>query len=305
MKVAITGASGLLGSALVPALRAGGHTVVRFVRRTPRSGDEAPWDPARGELDPAHLAEVNAVIHLAGVGIGARPWTRSYRRAIYESRVKGTMTVARAVAAQPSPPMLLSASAVGWYGETGGRLVDETGPPGTGFLARVCHEWEKAADPARDAGARVLHLRTAPVLAPHGGMLGPLLPLFRLGLGGRLGSGRQYLSWISLRDHLAAVQSLLITDDVAGPVNLCSPQPVTNAEFTAALGAALHRPTLLPVPAPLVRLALGATAAANLLAGQRVTPAVLTRHGFAFADNDLPSALQWVLAEHRGAAKTH
>lgn len=290
MRVAVTGASGLIGSALVPHLRGAGHEVVRLVRRAPRARDERQWEPG-ADLDSSVLHDVGAVVHLAGVGVGDRRWTEAHKQAVLRSRVDGTTTIARAVAACPTPPVLLSASAVGWYGDTGDEAVDETAPGGTGFLADVVRRWEAATAPAADAGARVVLLRTGVVLAAEGGALGKVLPLFRLGLGGRLGSGRQWLPWIALPDHVAAVRWLLEHDDAAGPVNLTAPEPVRNRDYTAALGRAVHRPAVAIVPAIALRVALGGFADEGVLVSQRVLPAKLEAAGFPFLFSDVQAAL--------------
>jgi uncharacterized protein (TIGR01777 family) len=296
MRIAVTGASGFLGSALVSALHVDGHDVVRLVRRTAQASDEVSWDPAAHDVDETALAGTEAVIHLAGVNVGGRRWSSSYRRKILGSRTEGTTTISQAVARlDPQPAVLLSASAVGYYGDTGDRLVDESQGPGSGFLADVVRQWEASTAPAEAAGVRVVHLRSGIVLAKTGGVLKPILPIFRLGLGGRLGSGRQYVSWISLPDELAAIRFLLTASDIAGPVNLTAPDAVTNAEYTKAIGRAVHRPAVLPVPAGPLRLALDGLADEALLAGQRVRPRVLTEAGFAFAHPDIVTALRAVL----------
>ncbi|MBA3409711.1 MAG: TIGR01777 family protein [Geodermatophilaceae bacterium] len=296
MKIAITGASGLIGSALSASLRGDGHQVVSFVRRHPRSPDEVRWDPASRRLDPAALAEVDGVVHLAGAGIADKRWTGSRRRVVLDSRVDGTTTVAQAlVAAQPRQRFLISASAVGWYGDTGQRPVDESASAGSGFLAEVCRRWEAAAQPAVDAGVRVVFPRTGLVLSRRGGLMARILPLFRLGLGGKLGSGRQYWPWISLADEVSALR-LLIESDLSGPVNLTGPEPVTNAEFTKTLGSVLGRPTLAAVPAFALKLAVGDFAEEGILAGQRAVPRVLTETGFEFAHPTLRQALEEVTA---------
>jgi uncharacterized protein len=297
VRVAVTGASGLLGSALVPALRGDGHAVVRFVRRPARGPDEVEWDPAGHRLDPTALSGVDAVVNLSGAGIGDRRWSAGYKRTLVDSRVGSTATLARALArAEPQPAALLSASAVGWYGDTGDRTVDERDPPGEGFLAELCRRWEEATRPAAEAGARVVHLRTGPVLAPCGGLLGPMLPLFRLGLGGRLGSGRQYWPWISLADWVRAVVHLLGDSAVTGPVNVTGPEPVTNAEFARALARLLRRPALARVPGPALRLVVGEFATEGILAGQRAVPRVLAGRGFAFTHPTVDAALRYALA---------
>ena len=296
MKVAVTGASGLIGTALVPALRTGGHDVVRFVRGPAGGADERGWDPSAHRLDPVDLADLDAVVHLAGAGVADKRWTEARKRVVLGSRVDGTTTVARAVAesiaAGQGPRVLLSSSAIGWYGDTGDRLTDETGPTGEGFLAEVCRQWEASTAAAEQAGARVAHLRTGIVLSGKGGIVGKQLLLFKAGLGAPLGSGRQWTSWISLQDEVAAIRHLLEAD-VEGPVNLVGPAPVTNRDFTKALGRALRRPTLpVPVPGVALRLAVGSFADEGILIGQRLAPAVLQRSGFAFAHNDLDAALR-------------
>ena len=298
MKIAVSGSSGLIGSRLVPALVADGHDVLRLVRRTPRRADEHRWDPQHRRIDPALLADVDAVVHLAGVGVADHRWNATHKRQVLESRVDGTATISQALAdAAAADPgrerVLLSGSAVGWYGDTGDRVVDESAPAGTDFLARVCLAWEAATAPAVGAGVRVALLRTGLVLGP-GGLLGRMLPLFRLGLGGRLGSGRQYLPWISLQDEVDAIRFLLTTP-VSGPVNLSAPTPVTNAEFAAALGRLVHRPAVLPVPGPALEVVLGEFARVGVLAGQRAVPAALTAAGFQFTHRDLEAALRAAL----------
>ncbi len=291
----MTGSSGLIGSALVRSLRDDGHEVVRLVRREPERPDEARWSPADGCLEARAIEGADAVVHLAGAGVGDRPWTRAHKRRIRDSRLLGTRTLAEAIAsAGDRPPVLVCGSAIGYYGDTGGREVDEKGPMGSGFLAEVVRDWEAAARPARDAGVRVVHPRTGIVLARHGGLLGRTLPLFRLGLGGRLGDGRQWMSWISLPDQIAALR-LLIADDIAGPVNLTAPAPVTNAEFTRALARALHRPAPLRVPRIALRAALRGFADEGPLISQRVRPARLEEAGFRFAHPDLDTALAGLL----------
>ncbi len=295
MKIAVTGSSGMVGSELVPALRGDGHEVVRMVRRAPQGSGEVRWDPATRELDPALLADVDAVVHLAGVNVGSRRWTQRRREAIVRSRVDGTETVAAALAAAPPRPrVLLSASAVGWYGDTGDREVDETAPPGGGFLAAVCRRWEASTAAAERAGVRVVHLRSGLVCAPKGGLLGPLLPLAKAGLAGPMGNGRQWWPWISLADEVGAVRHLLTRDDVSGPVNLTGPAPVTNRDFTQVLGRVLHRPAVLRVPGLALRLAVGDFAPEGILAGQRALPRVLERTGYRFEHPTAEQALRWV-----------
>ncbi|MCX2967714.1 MULTISPECIES: TIGR01777 family oxidoreductase [Streptomyces] len=284
MRIAITGSSGLIGSALARSLRPEGHEIVRLVRRPAASGDEVTWNPARGHVDAAGLAGVEAVVHLAGAGVGDRRWTAAYKREIRDSRVLGTRALAGALAALETPPrVLVCASGISYYGDTGTRAVDESAPPGTGFLADVCREWEAAAEPARRAGVRTVHARTGMVVSGAGGAWGRrLLPLFRAGLGGRLGDGRQFWSFIALHDHIAALRHLLAADGLDGPVNLTAPEPATNREVTAALGRVLRRPTLATAPAPALRLVLG-DFAQEVLASTRVLPRRLLESGFAFA----------------------
>lgn len=297
MTIIVTGSSGLLGSALVRSLRADGTRVVRLVRRAPQGPDEAFWDPAEGILDPAVLEGAHAVVHLAGAGIGDRRWNEEYKREIVRSRVEGTATVARALAELPAGPALLSASATGFYGDTGDREVDETSPAGSGFLARdVVVPWEAATRPATEAGVRVALLRTGLVLSRDGGLLARILPLFRAGTGAPLGSGRQYMSWISLDDWVGAVRYILNDPEMSGPVNLTAPEPVTNERFTRALGRAVHRPTMpVAVPGFMLRAVLGEFAEEGVLIGQRVLPRRLLEAGHSFRHIRLDDALAAVL----------
>src|SRR4051794_19199897 len=294
MKVAVTGASGLIGSALVPHLRSDGHDVVRFVRGNAKAADERTWDPAARRLDPAHLEDVDAVVHLAGAGVAEKRWTSSYKEVILRSRVDGTTAVAEAIAASGHPRVLLSASAVGWYGDTGDRVTDETGPTGEGFLAEVCRAWEQATQPAQSS-ARVAHLRTGYVLAKKALGLNKQVRVAKLGLGAPLGSGDQWMSWITLYDEVRAITHLL-TADVRGPVNLVAPNPATNRELTRAINHAVHRPTFpVPVPGFALKTALGPFAAEGVLIGQRLVPAVLERSGFRFTHTELDAALVSIL----------
>ncbi|MCP9984021.1 TIGR01777 family oxidoreductase [Actinomadura madurae] len=291
MRVTVTGSSGLIGSALVRSLRADGHEVVRLIRREPSRPDEARWSPADGCVDKASLEGAEAVVHLAGAGIGDRPWTRAYMRKIRDSRLAGTRTLAEAIAtAAPRPRVLVCGSAIGYYGDTGGKEVDEKAARGQGFLADLVRDWEAAAAPAREAGVRVVHPRTGVVLAREGGMLGRTLPLFRLGLGGTLGDGRQWTSWISLADAVAALR-FLIDHEIAGPVNLTAPNPVTNAEYTRALGRVLHRRRGCRSPRFALRAALRGLADEGPLISQRVLPRRLEETGFRFAHEDVEAAL--------------
>jgi uncharacterized protein (TIGR01777 family) len=291
VRVVVTGASGLLGRALVRNLAADGHDVVRLVRRSPQQPDERHWDPAGGELDAAALTGAGAVVHLAGAGVGDHRWTDDYKQTILRSRVDSTRLIAERVAATPEPPALLCASAVGYYGDTGEDAVDESAPAGDGFLAHVVTEWEAATEPAREAGARVVRMRTGVVLTPDGGALGQVLRLFRLGLGGRLGSGRQWLSWIALPDYVAAVRFLLDRSDLDGAVNVTAPEPVRNRDYTAAIARAVRRPAIAIVPRPALRAALGEFADEGVLVSQRVLPARLDDAGFAFTYDDVDAAL--------------
>ncbi|MGX1976078.1 TIGR01777 family oxidoreductase [Streptomyces kronopolitis] len=282
MRIAITGSTGLIGTALVRSLRTDGHEAVRLVRRAPAAAGEVRWDPKRQELDPAGLAGCEAVVHLAGAGVGDHRWTAAYKQEIRDSRVLGTRTLAAALTAMDTPPrVLVSGSAIGYYGDTGDRRTDESAPAGHGFLPEVCTAWEDAAQPVRDAGIRTAFARTGLVVARSGGAWGRLFPFFRLGLGGRFGDGSQYWSFISLADHIAALRHLLDTDDLSGPVNLTAPEPVTNREATAVMGHVLNRPTLCTVPAPVLRAALGEFAG-DVLGSQRVVPRRLLDSGFAF-----------------------
>jgi uncharacterized protein len=292
-KIAVTGSSGLIGTALVAALRRDGDEVIRLVRRAPRSADEIQWDPGRpgGGLGPGALAGTAAVVNLAGAGIAGHRWTSSYKEQIRASRVTSTTVLAGVLAGLDSPPsVLLSGSAIGWYGDTGGREVDESAPAGTGFLAGVVRDWEAAADPARQAGLRVATLRSGIVLSRQGGVLARMLPPFRLGLGARLGAGTQVMSWVTLTDWIRMARLLLDRPDISGPVNLTTPQPVTNGAFTSALAATLHRPAVLRVPSPVLALALGGVTS-DLLTSARVLPRRLCEAGFEFAFPTLDGAL--------------
>jgi uncharacterized protein (TIGR01777 family) len=304
MKIAITGASGLIGSALVPHLRSQGNEVVRLVRRPTTAPDEVTWDPAAGTFDLAGLQGTEAVVHLAGAGVGDHRWTDEYKRQILDSRVDGTRTIVDAIThLDVAPKVLISGSAIGWYGETGDRRVDETDPAGTGFLADVVRAWEATADPAEQAGIRVVHARTGLVVAKEGGAWARMFPLVKLGLGGKLGSGRQYWSWISLRDEVRAIDYLIANESVTGPVNLTAPNPATNAEVTAAMGQVLGRLTLLPAPAFALKAVLGEFST-EVLGSARVIPAVLERAGFTWDDTTIASAIRTALesAKHNQSA---
>jgi hypothetical protein len=297
MRVAVTGSHGLIGTALVARLSSEGHTPVRLVRGAASGPDEVSWDPAAGRLDPADLEGIDAVVHLAGAGLADRRWTEARKRELIESRTESTHLLSHTIARlDRRPAVLLSGSAVGYYGDRGREELTEAGGPGTGFLADLCWRWEMATEAAEEALIRVVHLRTGIVMAKGGGALAKQLPLFRLGLGGRLGSGRQYMSWISIDDHVGAMLFLLTGTDLRGAANLTAPEPVTNAQLTATLARVLHRPAVLPVPPFALRIALGRELADEaLLAGQRVVPAALQRAGYRFAHPDLESALRAVL----------
>jgi hypothetical protein len=296
MRVAITGSTGLIGSALQPHLESLGHEVIRVVRSNP-SGTDISWSPAEGRIDEHALDGVEAVVHLAGAGIGDKRWTDDYKRELLESRTKGTTLISEAVAsADNGPSVLLSGSAIGIYGARGDEELTEASPPGDGFLADICVQWEQATATAEAAGVRVAHLRTGIVLSANGGALKRQLPLFKFGLGGKMGSGGQWQSWISIDDEVAAITHLL-TADISGAVNLTAPEPVTNAQFTDTLGDVLHRPTILPIPKFGPKLLLGGELAENLLfSGQKVLPAVLDADpGFTFRHPDLATALHAIL----------
>lgn len=300
----MAGASGFLGTTLVERLRRGGHDVSRLVRRPAEAPDEITWKPSAGQLDPATLVAADAVINLAGAGVGDKRWTARYKSLIRSSRVDSTGTIARAIRQLPAedrPKILLQSSAVGWYGDTGGREVTEEAPAGTGFLADVCRVWEAAARPAEDAGTRVVLLRTGLPLDANGGLLKPQMPLFRAGAGAKLGGGKQWVPWIALVDWLDAAEFLLTHDDLVGPVNIVGPRPVTNAEFTQALGRVLHRPALLQVPGIALQVALGEFAH-EALRSQRVLPGVLNRAGFTFTHPDVESALRAAIDDQSRAA---
>ena len=295
MKIAVSGASGLIGSALVPGLATAGHEVLRLVRHDAGGPSEIAWDPAAGTLDPGHLAGVEAVIHLSGATIGRR-WTTARKAEILASRVDSTRLLAATLAAlEPRPRVLVCSGGIGIYGDRGDEILTEESELGAGFLADVGRAWEGACDAAHDAGIRVVNLRAGIVLSSEGGALAKLLTPFKLGLGGRVGSGRQWWSWIAIDDFVRAV-FFLLDGELAGPVNLVSPSPVTNAQFTKALGRALHRPTVFPLPAFAVKALFGEMAEEALLTGQRAQPARLRDAGFAFEHPDLDAALERVLA---------
>lgn len=297
--VAITGGTGMIGRALTGFLRMGGHAVRWVTRRPEAARGDIGWDPAAGTIDQRALAGCDAVVHLAGANVGER-WTPAHKRAIRDSREQGTRTIARAIAAMPvRPAVFVSASAVGYYGDTGDRVVDESSPAGDGFLGEVAQLWEREAAPARDAGVRTCLARIGVVLAAEGGALAKMLPAFRAGVGGPLGTGRQWMSWISLDDVVGALHHLLQHDDCAGPYNLVAPQPVTNAEFVATLGRVLRRPAFIPVPAFALTALFGEMAEATILGGQRVLPVRLQGAGFAHEHPRLEEALRFELGRLR------
>ena len=296
MRIAITGASGLIGTALTSHLRGNGHETVSFVRRPAASPAEISWDPAAGKLNASDLEGVDAVIHLAGAGIGDKRWSDAYKREILESRTRSTELLAqRLTEVERRPSVFLSGSAIGIYGARGDEELDENGSHGTGFLADVCERWEHATQPAQAAGIRTAHLRTGIVLATEGGALKKQLPLFKLGLGGKFGNGRQWQSWISITDEVRAISHLL-TSKISGAVNLTAPTPVTNAEFTKVLASVVKRPALLPIPGFGPKALLGSELAdALLFTGQRVVPKALLADGYVFTHSTLESALRDLL----------
>jgi len=296
MRVLLTGSHGLIGSALTARLRKEGHETVRLVRHPPRTG-EAFWSPPTGEIDLSSCAPLDAVVHLAGENIASGRWTAARRARIEQSRVSGTRLLTSTLAAlDPPPRVCVSASAVGYYGNRGDEPLNESSPRGSGFLAELCQEWEKAAAPAQQAGIRTVLFRIGIVLSRSGGALARMLLPFRLGLGGRLGTGRQYMSWIVLDDLLRALIHCIESESLAGPLNAVTPRPVTNREFSKTLGKILGRPALLPVPAPLLRLLLGPMADELLLSSARVEPAALLDSGFVFEQENLTAALRSVLS---------
>jgi len=298
VRVLIGGGSGFLGQALARELITHRHLVHTLVRRPAKTGTEFEWHPERGELDPELLRGYDAVVGLSGAGIGDRRWTADYKRELLDSRLQPTGTLATALAQLPAedrPGCLLNASAIGYYGDRGDEVLPESAAAGTGFLADLVVQWEAATEPAARAGVRVVTLRTGLVLSASGGLLKRLVPLYKLGVGGRLGAGQQFQAWISLADEVAAIRYLLTADSVSGPVNLTGPDPVRNDEFSSQLGRALHRPALLPAPAFAIRLALGEFADEGALASQRAIPRQLLDDGYQFQHPDLASALAWAV----------
>lgn len=295
MRVAVTGASGLIGSALVAHLRGRGDDVVRLVRREAQAPDEVSWEPSRGLIDLDGLAGTEGVVHLAGAGVGDQRWTPRYQKKILDSRYLGTRTIARAMTMlDPRPRVLVSGSAIGFYGDRGEEELTESSLPGTGFLSDVTQAWEGATEPARAAGIRVVLTRTSLVMAAHGGAFGKQMPLAKLGLSGPLGSGQQWWSWMTLQDDVRARAFLLDNAALSGPVNLAAPQPLRQRDVAAAIGRAAHRPAVVPVPEFALRVALGGFAG-EVLASQRVLPTVLTSAGFHYDHADIDSAARWLL----------
>jgi uncharacterized protein (TIGR01777 family) len=296
MRVVMSGASGLIGAALASSLTADGHDVVRLVRRAPRGPDEVQWHPDAGELDPDALRGADVVVCLSGANVGEKRWTDSYKRTLRSSRLDTTSTIARTIAGlgDDAPPVFVAGNAIGYYGDTGDAIADESTPPGDGFLARLCVEWEQAAQPAVDAGTRVVTLRTGPVLDKDADLVKRLRPIVKLGVAGPIGNGRQFLPWIALSDEIRAIR-FLIDSDVSGPVNLCAPNPARNKEFTRTMARILHRSAVLPVPGFAVRVVAGELGG-ETVKSQRAIPAKLTEAGFVFDYPELEPALRAALA---------
>lgn len=292
MKIAVTGASGLIGSAFVKAANARGDEVLKLVRRKPKTPDEIFWDPTTGQIDHLLLDEVDAIVHLAGAGVGEQRWSEKYKKEILDSRVNSTKLIVKAIARMHRPPkVLVSASAIGFYGDTAESSVDENAPAGTGFLAEVCLAWEAAAKPAKQYGVRVVHPRTGLVLSRNGGLLKKLYPLFFFGLGGKMGNGRQFWSCISLNDQVRALFHLIENEKISGGVNLVMPEAVTNKEFVKTLGKIMRRPTIFSVPATALKIALGEFSS-EVLGSIKVAPSKLIVNDFQFDESNLFSALQ-------------
>jgi len=294
-RIAVTGASGLIGSALVRSLTADGHEVVRLVRRAARGADEVCWDPEGEYVDAAALDGCDAVVNLAGAGVGDHRWTDAYKKTVRDSRVLGTAALAEAVAALDRPPRVwVNGSAIGFYGETGDRAVDEDAPPGDGFLPSLCVEWEEATAPVQEAGVRTVFARTGLVVAKDGGAWAKLFPLFKAGVGGRFGDGRQYWSFVALHDEVAAIRHLIDTEGLSGPFNLTAPNPLTNREIAVAMGRVMRRPSLFTVPAPALKLVLGEMSG-DVLGSQRVLPKRLLESGFTFTFPEIEGAIRAAL----------
>lgn len=296
MRIGISGSTGLVGSALVSYCASEGHPITRLVRSGTSSSDVV-WDPSRGQLDASRLEGLEAIVHLAGENIAGRRWNAEQKARIRDSRVLGTQLLSQALAGLRQPPrVLISASAIGFYGNRGDEMLDEKSTSGQGFLPEVCHEWEAATQPAEKAGIRVVHLRFGIILSPKGGALAKMLTPFRLGLGGRLGNGSQWMSWLSLDDAVGCVYYALRTDGLSGPINAVAPTAVTNQEFTKTLGKVLRRPTIFPMPGFMARLAFGEMADELLLSSTRVAPRVLLGSGYRFRHANLDHALRSLLA---------
>jgi hypothetical protein len=305
MRILVSGSTGLVGSALIPFLAKGGHGAVRLVRQDAAAGGgpAARWDPGAGRIDAAALEGLDAVVHLAGESVASGRWTAAKKERIRRSRVEGTRLLSRTLAGLSRPPRVLAcASAIGYYGSRGDEILKEESAPGDDFLAGVCREWEAATEPAAGKGIRVVNLRFGVILSPAGGALAKMLPPFRLGAGGILGDGRQFVSWVAIDDVLGAIQHVLATGSVRGPVNVVSPRPVTNRELTKTLGRVLGRPTILPMPAFAARAVFGEMADALLLASQRVEPKHLVASGYRFRHPDLEGALRHLLGKAKAAA---
>jgi uncharacterized protein (TIGR01777 family) len=297
MRVAVTGSHGLIGSAVVERLGRDGHDVVRLVRSPSSEPGDVLWDPAQGAIAADALEGVDAAVHLAGEGVAEKRWTDQQKARIRDSRVRGTDTLARALARlHRKPSVFVSGSAIGYYGARGDEALTEAAPPGSSFLSEVCQAWEAATTPAADAGIRVVCARSGIVLSARGGAMKRQLPLFKFGVGGRLGSGKQWTSWITLEDEVGAIVHALTTDSLQGPVNLTAPNPVTNIEFTKALGRAVRRPAVLPVPSAALKVVLGGELASDLLGSLRVLPAKLTESGYHFAHPEIDDALRAVIS---------
>jgi hypothetical protein len=303
MRILMAGASGFIGTHLAQRWHGAGHEVTRLVRRPARGPGEIPWQPAQGQLDPAAVAAADVVVNLSGANIGDHRWTARYKGVLRSSRVEPSGTLARTIAQLPAtdrPRLLLQASGVGWYGDTGDREAAEDAPAGTTFAADMCRVWEAAARPAEDAGTRVVLLRTAPLISSDAALVKTLLLPFRLGLGARVGGGRQWMAWMALADWLAAADLIVERDDIAGPVNMVGAEPATNAEFTRAFGRAVHRPAVLAVPGAAIGLAVGELAT-EMRISQRAVPAVLRKAGFQWSSPTVEAALRAAVRRPAGA----
>lgn len=297
MKIAVTGASGLVGSQLVAFLSTGGHEIVSLVRAEPDRG-QVLWNPKAGQVDTQGLAGVNAVVHLAGENIAVGRWSPAKKRRIRESRVAGSRLIAEKLAAMdPKPDVLVCASAIGYYGDRGATKLDESSDPGTGYLADVCRDWEDACQPAREAGIRVVNARIGVVITPRGGALAKMLPPFKMGVGGKVAGGDQFWSWVSIEDVVGALHHAIMNESISGPLNVVSPEPLTNSAFTKVLGKVLRRPTIFPMPAFVAKMALGEMANDLLLSSTRVLPTRLLETGYEFRHPTLETALHALLGK--------